>query len=140
MDSAAAINLRRLNPTGYGWSMVVVVLMLCAVGLSCIFAAEVGAARGQDAVPTHTVKQAVFVLAGLLAMAVVCSMNYRRYGRYAYPIFGFMLVLLALLLVARFVPLDPVMPKIRGVCRWIANARRSGLRGTSRTTCTESAG
>jgi len=119
VEGAVLANLRRMNPTAYGWSIVVVVLILCLVGLSCIFAAEVGAARGQSALPKNTIKQAVYILVGLLAMGLVFSMNYRHYGRYANLIFAVMLGLLVLLVVARLVPLDPVIPKIRGACRWI---------------------
>ena len=119
MEGTVLANLRRMNPTGYGWSIVVVVLILCLVGLSCIFAAEVGAAHGQSTVPKNTIKQAVYILVGLLAMGLVFSMNYRHFGRYANPIFAVMLGLLVLLVLARLVPLDPLIPKIRGACRWI---------------------
>ena len=119
MEDVISIHLRRIDPKGLGWSIVAAVLILSLLGLSCIYATEMGLAGEQNAFPRNTVKQILFIFAGLLAIGLICSMNYRHYGRYAYPLFGFMLVLLVLLVVARFVPLAPVIPEIRGACRWI---------------------
>ena len=42
MTSLAMPRVGRFNPTAYGWSIILPVLILCLVGLSCIYATEAG--------------------------------------------------------------------------------------------------
>lgn len=65
-------------------------------------------------------RQLIFAVAGLGAFAVAAFVPYSRFGRMAYPIFLFTLVLLFLLAAARFLHLDfgPIRNQ-RGAYRWI---------------------
>ncbi len=115
MDATVHSESRPRPLTAYGWNILAPVLLLCAIGLSCIFAVE----RGQNGPYTTTIKQVAYLLIGLGLMWLMCTLNYLHYGRLAYTYFGIMLVLLALLVLAHFLPLGLIMPRIRGACRWI---------------------
>ena len=108
-----------MDPTAYGWNVVLAVLVLCGLGLTGIYATEAGLDRTGESLPINTIKQAVFIVVGLVILGVICSMNYREFGRSAFGLYWIMVGLLAVLVLARFVPLAPVIPEIRGACRWI---------------------
>ncbi len=122
MTTLAMPRVGRFNPTAYGWSIILPVLILCLVGLSCIYATEAGLDPSAAGIPRGTVKQIVAIVMGVIAMMLICTTNYLHFGRLAYPLYWAMMCLLALLVVARFVPLAPLIPEIRGSCRWIVIA------------------
>ena len=115
MDAAIDTESRRIELTPYGWSILLPIVVLCAIGLSCIYATD----HGVGGSLRNTIKQSIYIVAGVALMWLICGMNYRHYGRYAFGLFWVMLGLLLLLVLARYLPLGFVMPRIRGSCRWI---------------------
>jgi len=63
-------------------------------------------------------KQLVFAAAGFFCLIVVNLFNYQRLGPYSYALYGFILVLLAVLLLDKFIDL-PFVPYINSSRRWI---------------------
>ncbi|MFQ5430030.1 MAG: FtsW/RodA/SpoVE family cell cycle protein, partial [Phycisphaerae bacterium] len=105
--------LRVLPPLG--WVVLVAALILTSLGLVGVYAGE----SGGDGPPVKTLRQLTYLgiaLAGFLAVQLV---GYRELGRWAYPAFGLVLVLLTLLVVARRVNLAPIIPERRNAYRWI---------------------
>jgi cell division protein FtsW (lipid II flippase) len=105
--------LRLLPPLG--WLVCFAALGLTTFGLAGVYAGEAG---GSDP-PTQTLRQLTFLLAGLVGLALVQVVGYRRVGRHAYLLFGFMLLLLLLLVIARKVPLAPFIKPRRNTFRWV---------------------
>ena len=101
--------------------LLLAVLLLIFVGVATIYA--VGNPVGSDptkpsSLADNWVKQVQFAIVGLFAFFAVNMVNYRRLGELSYPIFVIILVLLAYLLAAKFVPL-PFAPVINGTRCWI---------------------
>ncbi len=63
-------------------------------------------------------KQIIFIAIGAAAFIAVNLVNYRRLGAASYWIYGVVLLLLAVVLLGRFVNL-PFVPLINGTHRWI---------------------
>ena len=63
-------------------------------------------------------KQIIFIAIGAAAFIAVNLVNYRRLGAASYWIYGVVLLLLAVVLLGRFVNL-PFIPLIKGTHRWI---------------------
>lgn len=112
---------RVLNLTRLGWALAVPVLFLCGLGLAAIHITEAPAdtpntgVAGRTpagtpgrldavlaAIGERTLRQAVFLSAGLGLMFLVLVPSYRRLGEYSYWIYGLLMVLLVLLLVDRY--------------------------------------
>lgn len=98
-----------------GWVILLTSLVLTGLGLLAVWAG--GSAQGEDA--TLATRQLGHLLVGLIGLGVVQVVGYRRIGQYAYLLFGFVLVLLTLLLVAQKVNLAPIIPERRSTYRWI---------------------
>jgi len=98
-----------------GWAVLVAALALTSFGLIGVYAGEAGV----EPVPEKTVRQLVYLGVGLVGFLAVQVIGYREIGRWAYPAFGVVLVLLTLLVVARKVPLAPFIPERRNAFRWI---------------------
>ncbi|GAH72382.1 unnamed protein product, partial [marine sediment metagenome] len=64
-------------------------------------------------------KQLVFAAIGVLVFIAVNLVNYRRFGAVSYWIYAFVLLLLGLLLVGRYVVQLPFVPARHGTHRWI---------------------
>ncbi len=64
-------------------------------------------------------KQLVFAAMGLAALVVVNFVSYRRLGQAGYWIYAAVLVLLAVLLVSKYVCELPFAPQTKGAYRWI---------------------
>lgn len=90
------------------------VAVLSATGLAALLAMR-DSLRESFAVA----KQAAFLAVGAGACIAAAAVHYRRFGRMAYGFFTVVLVLLALLVVARFVPLGPLFPARRNAYRWV---------------------
>jgi rod shape-determining protein RodA len=98
-----------------GWVILAAALLLTGCGLLGVYAGE----AGMDAPPTRTLRQAVFLAVALVGFCFVQIIGYRRIGRWAYPLFGLALVLLILLVVARKVPMHPLIQPRRNAYRWL---------------------
>ncbi len=61
----------------------------------------------------------VGIAVGLAGFLLVQVLGYRQIARWAYPLFGVTLVLLALLVLARTIPLEPIIHPRRNAYRWI---------------------
>ncbi|MBN2563256.1 MAG: rod shape-determining protein RodA [Phycisphaerae bacterium] len=90
-------------------------MALTTFGLLSIYAGE----AGPDSRPANTIRQTAFLAVGLAGFVLIQLAGYRRVGRWAYPLFGLMLILLTLLVIARAVPMDPLISPRRNAYRWI---------------------
>jgi len=99
--------LRIPRPTMHGWGLLLPVVGLCLMGILTL------QAIGEDAV--RQVQLICFALVGLLA---ALGVGYHRIGRFSYALFVFGLILLACLVLDRWVDL-PFVPVRRFTRRWI---------------------
>jgi rod shape determining protein RodA len=109
------------NPTRYGWALLAPVAVLCALGLAGIYASEADLAQHGQGLP-HTSRQIAYIAVSLLAMFALTRLSYARLGRWSHGIYALMLLLLAALLVDRFLvdlPLIPSDVRGTGARRWI---------------------
>lgn len=109
-------SIRWYNPTRYGWPILLAVAVLCGLGLAGVYATEFDPATR---VPVNTMRQIAYVAAGVSAMLAVLAVGYRWFGRWAYLIYGLVLVLLGLLVLDRWIDLPLIPASIRGTRRWI---------------------
>ena len=105
--------VRSLPPLG--WVILAAALALTAVGLLSIYASE----AGPDTRPANTLKQIAFLVIGLGGFILVQLAGFSRIGRWAYPLFALMLVLLSLLVIAHKFPMAPLIQPRRNAYRWI---------------------
>lgn len=104
--------------------MLAAVAILCAIGLLSIYVIEKAISEGPtramgEQAPGYTIRQMLYLVAGALAMILTALTSYQKLGRWAYPIFVFMLAALTLLAVAGHLPVASFVPEIRGTRRWI---------------------
>jgi len=114
MIKAPTIRMERVS-----WLILVPVGLLVTAGILAIYATETQ--EGSGGAP-HTLRQGIYLLASLIAMAVALAVPYQRIGRYTYLLFILMLLLLVLLALRRrpeFAFLNPIIPVVRGSARWI---------------------
>jgi len=102
---------------------MVAALLLLGVGIATIYAvghpAEQSPASQMDDLTGYWKKQVVFASLGMAAFIAVNLINYRRLGAMSYWIFAGVLVLLAYLLISKFVIELPFAPNTKGTYRWI---------------------
>lgn len=98
-----------------GWIVLLTAMALTALGLIGVYVSE-AAAEGPA---TQTIRQLGYLGLGLFGVLAIQVFGYRRIGGWAYPLFGLILVLLILLVVARKIPLSPIVPARRNTYRWI---------------------
>jgi cell division protein FtsW (lipid II flippase) len=134
---------RLLNLTRLGWGLAVPVVFLAAVGLACIHATDRTASmlaapdaetsgvddagwvvRVYRAIGPLTSRQLAYIVTGVGLMLLALVPSYQKIGKYAYPIYTLVIVLLLLLVVGRFfdrygLPGLPFVPERRGTYRWI---------------------
>ncbi len=129
---------RVLNLTRLGWGLAVPVLILSSIGLASIHATDRSrppvtptdvAARRVPAetnwltvvtreIGPLTLRQGIYLVTGVGLLFLTLVPSYRRIGQYSYLIYGFVLVLLLLLFLDRYVDL-PLIPFRRDTRRWI---------------------
>ncbi len=97
------------------WVILAAALLLTGLGLLGVYAGEAGG----DGPPTKTLRQIMFLCIGLVGLVVIQGIGYREIGRWAYPLFAIVLVLLVLLVVARKVNMAPIIAPRRNAYRWI---------------------
>src|SRR5207245_10594895 len=92
----------------FEWTLLLLTLALLSIGVIAVYSATYEA--GQHLSP-WTIRQLSWAALGLLGMVVTFAVDYRRLERWAYPLYGFSLVLLLLV---------PVLGSFGGVVRrWI---------------------
>lgn len=97
------------------WAVLFAAFFLTGFGLVGVYAGE----SGVDAIPAKTLRQSVYLGIGLVGLGLIQAVGYRELARWSYPLFALMLVLLALLVAARKVPMAPIIPERRNAFRWI---------------------
>lgn len=119
------------------WGLGMPVLVLIGFGLASIHAtdrsnarlaapldpreassAAVWMERVAQTIGPLTIKQGLFVVAGVVLMAVLTRIPYQKFGPLAHPFYWIVIVLLVLLVLDRFVDL-PLIPVKRNTRRWI---------------------
>jgi cell division protein FtsW (lipid II flippase) len=97
-------------------------LCLLAIGIASIYAVGNPAQFSQtsDAQQFSLLwkKQLLFAVTGLIAFFLINLVNYRKLGQVSYLLYAIILVMLAVVLLGKFVPL-PFVPLINGTHRWI---------------------
>lgn len=97
-------------------------LALVAIGIATIYSvgnpAQSGPARQAGELANLWEKQLVFAGIGMVAFVVVNLVNYRRFGPLSYWIYGFIMLLLGVLLLDRVVDV-PFVPVINNARRWM---------------------
>ena len=93
------------------WPFAILVLTLVAFGLVMLFSASCAVAQYRFDDPYLYIRpQIVFAIAGITAMWLASRVDYHIWHRFAWPLLGLSLALLALVL---------VMPEYNGCRRWI---------------------
>jgi rod shape determining protein RodA len=98
-----------------GWLLLLAALTLSAIGLLGIYTGEMNSSVG----PAFTLRQVAYVAAGLIAFVLTYVAGYQRFGRWSYVFIAVALVLLALLIAGRWLPLAPFIQPKRNAYRWI---------------------
>ena len=103
--------------------LLVATLALVAMGIAAIYSighpAQASPASQAGKWSILWKKQFIFAIIGLAGFIAVNLVNYRRFGAISFWIYAFVLVLLGLLLVSRFIIDIPFVPEINGTHRWI---------------------
>ena len=104
-------------------TLLAATLLLIAVGIAAIHSvghpAEASPASQTGDLANKWQKQAQFALIGIIAFIAVNLVNYRRFGAVSYALYAFVLLLLGILLLGRYVVDIPFVPEINGAHRWI---------------------
>ena len=103
--------------------LLAAVLALLLLGLATIYAvghpAQAPTTAETTALAAFWKKQLLFIAVGAAAFVAANLINYRRLGTISYWLYGAVLLLLALLLVSRYVVPLPFAPPINNTHRWI---------------------
>ena len=105
--------------------LLLTMLLLVAIGIATIYAVGHPAEGGlsdkdkQKDLAGYWKKQAVFAVFGLCALVLANWVNYRYLGEISQWLYGIVLVLLALILVSKYIVHFESIPSIKGSYRWI---------------------
>lgn len=105
-----------LRPTHHTLWVLIPTTLLCAIGLASIYGIQKGDLGTAAEKPFE--HQLVFLGVSLALLLLTVTTSYQRIGQHAYLIYGFCFVLLAALVVDRWIDV-PFVPYIRGSRRWI---------------------
>ncbi len=98
-------------------------LILIGIGIATIYSvghpAEESPAGQSSDLPSKWTRQVMFAVLGVFVFIIVNSVNYRWWGTVSYWLLAVVLVLLALLLVSKFVVTLPFAKPLNGTYRWI---------------------
>lgn len=95
-------------------------VLLIGIGIVTIYSVEESPAGQSEELTGSCKKQCMFAVLGILAFLIVNSINYRWWGTVSYWLLACVLVLLALLLVSKFLPTPLPFAKPRNYTyRWI---------------------
>ncbi|UCG60208.1 MAG: rod shape-determining protein RodA [Phycisphaerales bacterium] len=104
-------------------SMLGAALALVVIGIATVYSvgnpAEASPASQIGDLAGLWQKQLIFAVVALIGFVTVNLVNYRRLGAVSYWIFALILVLLAVLLLGKYVVNIPFVPEINGSCRWL---------------------
>ncbi len=104
------------------FALLAAALGLIAVGIAAIYSAshpaEPSAASRVGGIGDLWKKQAVFAMVGVAGFIAANLFNYRRFGAISYWIYAFVLLLLGVLLLDKFVDI-PFVPVVNGARRWL---------------------
>ncbi len=103
--------------------LLIAALCLIGIGIATIYSvghpAEPSPTGGTEDLYGHWKKQIVFAGVGLVGFILVNAVSYRRFGQASYWFFAGILVLLAALLVSKYVVVLPFARPKQGTFRWI---------------------
>jgi cell division protein FtsW (lipid II flippase) len=103
--------------------LLAAVLILIGIGIATIYSvghpADPSPAAQAEDLSGYWKKQIMFTVVGLAGFMAVNSVNYRRFGQLSYWIFAVVLVLLAALLVSKYVVELPFAKPRAGTYRWL---------------------
>lgn len=103
--------------------LLMAALILIAIGIATIYSvghpAEPSSATQIGNLGNLWKKQVQFAVVAIVGFIVVNAVNYRRFGAASHWIYAFVLLLLGLLLVSRYIINIPFVPEINGTHRWI---------------------
>ncbi|MHC4488069.1 MAG: FtsW/RodA/SpoVE family cell cycle protein [Planctomycetota bacterium] len=98
-------------------------LILVGIGIATIYSvghpAELSPASQTGVLSNLWKKQMIFAAVAMAGFIMANLVNYRRFGTVSYWIYAFVLLLLGLLLLGRYVVDIPFVPEINGTHRWI---------------------
>jgi len=104
-------------------TLLTAALALVAIGIAAIYSVghptDYSAAAQTAGLAHYWKKQLVFAAIGVLGFAAVNLISYRRLGAISYWLYAFVLLLLAVLLLGRYVVDLPFVPEINYTHRWI---------------------
>ncbi|MCH8251187.1 MAG: rod shape-determining protein RodA [Planctomycetes bacterium] len=103
-----------------GWSILLAITVLMAIGVASIYVTDTHYAAGHDG-PQNAAKQVVRALVSVIAAMIVLKLGYLRIAHFAYVIFGVVLIGLVPLVVAKKLntTFGGLIPEINGAFRWI---------------------
>jgi len=103
-------------------ALLVAALALVILGIAAIYSvghpSESSAAGPMGGLSHYWKKQVIFAMVGVFGFIAANIINYRRFGSISYWIYGFVLLLLGVLLLDKLVDV-PFVPVVNGVRRWI---------------------
>ena len=103
-------------------TLLAATLTLVAIGIAAIYSvghpAEASPTSQIGNLDTYWKKQIIFTVVGMAGFIAINLVNYRRIGAVSHWLYAFVLLLLGLLLVGKFVDI-PFVPLINGTRRWI---------------------
>jgi rod shape determining protein RodA len=103
--------------------LLAMVLVLIGIGIATIYSVGNPAEHSPDSqvgdLSNKWEKQVIFAIVGLACFLIINSVNYRRLGSVSYWIFGGVLVMLAALLVSKYVVELPFAKPRAATYRWI---------------------
>jgi rod shape determining protein RodA len=104
-------------------TLLAATLALLGIGIAAIYSAghpaEPSPASQMGDLMIYWKKQLIFAAMGLAAFIVVNLFNYRRFGAASYWVYAVVLLLLALLLVSKYIVPLPFAPSRNATHRWI---------------------
>lgn len=112
---ARAVNQPPIVLANVGWVVVAASVALCAIGVYCIDLAS--GLNAEPGLSGTAMRQAVFVVIGLLTAVVIAVPHYRRVVHWVWPLSIATVALLVFLMIP-FVPESIVRP-VKGARRWI---------------------
>lgn len=111
------MNLGLRLPTFHGWGLLLPIAPLCIVGLMSIQA--ISDAPEGHWLASETIRQLAFILLGICGMLGALLVGYHRIGMFAYLLFAGCMVLLAYVILDRWVPGLPLVEPVKNARRWI---------------------
>jgi cell division protein FtsW (lipid II flippase) len=94
---------------------MIAVACLYTIGLLCIYATEIRL----PGPPTRSIKQSINLLVGITAFTIVLKIGHQHLARWSFLLVALAIMSLVPLVLARYIPLDPIIPLRRGAHRWI---------------------